>query len=62
MENSVLVQVDKRLQDLIEEALCLFFGQWLVTMLLHVLLQVEFKVLKHKEKLILRVDDLLEPT
>ena len=42
MENSVLVQVNQSLQDLIEEALCLFLGQWLITMLFHVLLQVEF--------------------
>ena len=53
MENSVLVQVDKGLQDLVEEALCLFLGQWLVTMLLHVLLQIELKVFEDEEELVL---------
>ena len=61
MENSVLMQVDKCLQDLIQEALCLLLWQWLITVLLHVLLQVELEVLEDEEKLVLRVDDLLQP-
>ena len=61
MENSVLMQVDKRLQNLIQEALCLLLWQWLITVLLHVLLQVELEVLEDEEKLVLRIDDLLQP-
>ncbi len=61
MENSVLVQVDQSLQNLIQEALCLLFGQRLVTMLLHVFLQVEFKVLEDEEELVLRVDYFFKP-
>lgn len=53
MENSVLMQVDKGLQNLMEEGLCLFFGEWLVALLLHVLFQVKLKVLEHQEELIL---------
>jgi hypothetical protein len=53
MENSVLMQVDKRLQNLMEEGLSLFFGEWLVALLLHVLLQIELKVLEHQEELVL---------
>ena len=61
MENSVLMQVDKRLQNLIQEALCLLLWQRLITVLLHVLLQVELEVLEDEEKLVLRIDDLLQP-
>ena len=53
MENSVLMQVDKCLQNLMEEGLCLFFGEWLVALLLHVLFQVKLKVLEHQEELVL---------
>ena len=60
MENSVLMEVDEGLQDLVQEALSLFFRKWLVALLLHVLFKVEFKVLEHKIKLILRVDDFLK--
>lgn len=60
MENSVLMKVDEGLQDLVQEALSLFFRKWLVALLLHVLFKVEFKVLKHKIKLILRVNDFLK--
>ena len=60
MENSVLVEVDEGLQDLVQEALSLFFRKWLVALLLHVLFKVEFKVLEYKIKLILRVDDFLK--
>ena len=60
VENSVLVQVNQGLQDLVQKALGLLLRQWLVTLLLHVFLQVEFQVLKHQEELLLRVDDLLQ--
>ena len=60
VENSVLVQVNQGLQDLVQKALGLLLGQWLVALLLHVFLQVEFQVLKHQEELFLRVDDLLQ--
>ena len=60
MENSVLMEVDEGLQDLVQEALSLLFRKWLVALLLHVLFKVEFKVLEHKIKLILRVDDFLK--
>lgn len=60
MENSVLMEVDEGLQDLVQEALSLFFRKWLVALLLHVLFKVEFKVLEHKIKLILRVNDFLK--
>ena len=60
MENSVLMKVDEELKDLVQEALSLFFRKWLVALLLHVLFKVEFKVLKHKIKLILRVNDFLK--
>ena len=61
MENSVLVQVNERLQDLVQEGLGLVLGQRLVPVLLHVLLQVELQVLEHQVELVLRIDDLLQP-
>ena len=49
MENSVLVQVDERLQNLVEEALGLLSRKWLVIPLSsHVLLQVVLEVFKHQ--------------
>ena len=57
----MLVQVDKCLQNLIEEALRLLLGQRLIAMLLHVLLQIELQVLEHEVQLVLRVDDLFQP-
>lgn len=59
MENSVLVEIDQGEQDLVEEALGLSLGKRLVSMLLHVLLEIEFQVLEHQVKLVLGVDDLL---
>ena len=61
MENSVLVQVNERLKDLVQKALGLLFRQWLISMLLHVFFEVELQVLEHQEQLVLRVDNLLEP-
>ena len=61
MENSVLVQVNQRLKDLVQKALCLLLGQWLISMLLHVLLEVKLQVLEDQEQLVLRVDNLLKP-
>ena len=46
MENPMLVQINQRLQNLVEKQLRLLFGQWLVALLLHVLFQVEFEVLE----------------
>lgn len=61
VENAVLVQVDERLQNLVQKALRLLLWQRLVPLLLHVLLQVELEVLEDEVKLVLRIDDLLEP-
>ena len=61
MENSVLVEVDERLEDLVEEALSLRLWQRLVTLLLHILFEIELEVLKDEVKLVLRVDDFFEP-
>ena len=57
----MLVQVDECEQDLVEEELCLLFGEWLIALLLHVFLQVELQVLKDQVQLVLTVDDLLKP-
>ncbi len=54
------MQVDESLEDLMKETLRLLFRKWLATLLLHVLLQVEFKVFEYQEKLVLRVNDLLQ--
>lgn len=61
MENSVLMEVNKRLQNLVEEALRLLLRERLVSMLLHVLLEVEFEVFEDEEQLVLRVDDFFQP-
>jgi len=60
MENSVLVKVDKREQDLVEETLRHLPGKRLVSVLLHVLLQVELQVLEDEVELLLGVDDFLK--
>ena len=57
VENPMLVQVDERLQDLIQEQLRLFLRQWLIALLLHVLFQIEFEVLEDKIELVLAVDN-----
>ena len=49
----MLMQVNERLQNLVEEALRLFLRQWLVTILSHVLLEVKFQVFKHEVELLL---------
>ena len=54
------MQVDQCLEDLVEEALSLFTGQRLVTMMLHILLQVKLTVLEYEEELVLRVDNLFQ--
>ena len=56
----MLVQVDERLQDLIQEQLRLFLWQWLITLLLHVLLQIEFEVLEDQIELVLAVDNFFQ--
>lgn len=61
MENSVLMEVNKRLQNLVEEALRLLLRERLVSMLLHVLFEVEFEVFEDEEQLVLRVDDFFQP-
>ena len=60
MEDPVLVQVDERLQNLIQEQLRLLLGQWLVSLLLHVLFQIELEVLEDQVELVLAVDNFLE--
>lgn len=60
VEDSVLMQVDQSEQDLVQEALCLLFWQWVVSMLLHVLFEIVLKVLEDQVELVLRVDDLLK--
>ena len=60
MEDPVLVQVDERLQNLIQEQLRLLLGQGLVSLLLHVLFKVELEVLEDQVKLVLAVDNLLQ--
>ena len=57
----MLMEVNKSLQNLVEEALCLLLREGLVSMLLHVLFEVKFEVFEHKEQLILRVDDFFQP-
>lgn len=61
MENSVLMEVNKRLQNLVEEALRLLLRERLVSMLLHVLLEVKFEVFEDEEQLVLRVNDFFQP-
>jgi len=62
MENSVLVQVDQRLQNLVEEPLGLFTWKGLVVPLSpHVLLQVVLEVFEHQIELVLRVYHFLKP-
>ena len=53
MENPVLVQMDQRLQNLVQEALRLLPRQRRVALSAHVLLEVEFKVLEHEIELVL---------
>ena len=48
MENTVLMQVDESLQNLVEETLCFVFWKRLVSELSHVLLQIEFNILEHQ--------------
>ena len=61
VEDAVLVQVDQRLQDLIQEELGLLFRQRLVALLLHVLFQIVLQVLEDQVQLVLTVDDFFEP-
>jgi len=61
VENTVLVQVDQCLQNLISETLSLLTGQGLIATRAHVLLQVELNVLEYKVELFLGVDDFFEP-
>jgi len=60
VEDAVLMQVNQRLQDLIKKPLGLLSRQWLAALGSHILLQVEFKVLKNKVKLFLTVDNFLK--
>jgi hypothetical protein len=62
MENPVLVQMDKRLKNLVEEALCLLSGKRGVPLRAHVLLQIELQILKYKVKLLLAVDNFFQST
>ena len=60
MEDPVLVQVDERLQNLVQEQLRLLLGQRLVSLLLHVLFQIELEVLEDQVELVLAVDNFLQ--
>ena len=60
VENSMLVQIDERLEDLVEEELGLLLGQRLIALLFHVLLEIELEIFEDEVKLILAVDDLLK--
>ena len=55
------MEKQKRLHYLIQEVLALLWLEWLAH-LLHVLLEVELKVLEHQVQLILREQDLLQAT
>ena len=58
----MLVQIDQRLQNLVQKQLRLLFGQWLIALLLHVLFQVVFEVLEDQVELVLTIDNLLQPS
>ena len=60
VENSMLMQVNQRLQYLIEKQLGLLFGKRLIALLFHVLFQVVLKVFKDQVKLVLTVNNLLQ--
>lgn len=62
MEDSVLVEIDERLQDLVEEALGLVGVEGVVASLAHKLLQVVLQVLEDQVKLVLRVDHFFQPS
>lgn len=47
MEDSVLVEIDKSLQNLVEEALGLIGVEWVVASLAHKLLEIVLEVLKY---------------
>jgi len=46
VENAMLVQVDECLQDLVQEALCFVWVEWVIATLSHEFLQIKFKVLE----------------
>ena len=54
------MQVNEGLKDLVEEALCLLLGEWLIPVLSHVLFQVKLQVLEDKIELLLGINDLLQ--
>ena len=54
----MLMEENQGLQDLVQEALCLLFGQGLVAMLSHVFLEIKLNIFKDKVQLVLGVDDL----
>ncbi len=53
MEYAVLMEVNERLEDLVEEALGLVLWKWLVAIFSHILFQVKFDILEHKVQLLL---------
>ena len=60
VKNPIAVQEDKRLQNLVEEALSLL-GRQSSSFLLHVLFQIVLKVFKDEIKLLLAEENFFQP-
>lgn len=60
MEDAVLVEVNQRLKDLVEERLGLLTGESLPASCAHILFQIELEVFKDQVKLVLGVDDFFQ--
>ena len=56
----MLVKIDESLKDLVKEHLCLLLRQGLVTLSLHILLEIKLQILEHEIELVLTVDNLLQ--
>jgi hypothetical protein len=61
VENAVLVQVNQRLEDLVEKSLSLFPGQGCISLSPHVFFQIKLQVLEHQIQLLLTVNNLFQP-
>lgn len=61
MEDSVLVEVDEGLENLVEEALGLLAREGLTALGAHVFLEIKLKVFKYQVELVLTVNDFFEP-
>lgn len=60
VEDAVLMQMNQRLQNLVEESLSLFSWQRCVSLSSHILFQIEFQVLEHQIELLLTVNDFFQ--